>query len=98
MNRKIKFEKESTKRSNTIGYEIVNRDLKRLEEWHKMREEIIFNINQLRLAKESCIYVRWGINEIIRKLKEMLDITESIIDTEKDNIIYRCPKMAEYIK
>lgn len=97
MNRKIKFEKESKKRSNTISYEIINNDLKRLEDWQKMRKEIVFNINQLTFLKESNTYIKYGIDEINERLKEMLDIMDLIIKTERENIIYRCPKMANYI-
>lgn len=97
MNRKIKFKKKDKKSNNTIGYNIVNGDLKRLEDWYKMRKEIVFNINQLTLMEESCVYINWGINDIKERLNEMLDIIDLIIKTERENIIFRCPKMANYL-
>lgn len=97
MNKKIKFEKKDEKSNNTISYNIVNGDLKRLEDWQKMRKEIVFNINQLTFLKETNTYIKYGIDEINRRLKEMLDIMDLIIKTERENIIYRCPKMANYL-
>ena len=97
MNKKIKFEKKDEKSNNTISYNIVNGDLKRLEDWQKMRKEIVFNINQLTFLNESNTYIKYGINEINERLKEMLDIMDLIIKTERENIIYRCPKMANYL-
>ena len=97
MNRKIKFEKKSLKRSNTLGYEIVNNDLKRLEDLQKMRKEIVFNINTLTMLNESNTMIKCGLLIIRERLEEMLDIMDLIIKIERENIIFRCPKMANYL-
>lgn len=97
MNRKIKFENENKKRSNTITYEIINNDLKRLKDWDTMRREIVFNINRIMCIDENSILISAGLNEIKSRLNEMLDIMDVIIDTEKENICLRCPSLKEFI-
>ena len=102
MNRKIKFTKENVANSNTISYEIINNDLKRLKEWERLYKELVFNINELTILTDrngnfTNYLIYNGIKEQIMRLNEMRDNLLLIIKIEKENIIYRCPKMADYL-